>query len=429
VPQKGKVEKYGLEYRTRRSGERIPYWRASRKAVSAGYPTPVAPLDRRMTEAALIEDCKRRTLEMKNWLTGIRTGPAVYRIGIRPGFDGTVRSLIRQYETDPTSRYCIPFEDGGIKFNTRDQYTDLNIQLDRAVGERLIANITRDVLWNWYLGFAQPAVEGGPRRLTKAKECMAQFNRIINYGVSAEIDGCERVARIMNGVGNKKAKTLIFKGGGRRKGEPLTLEYLAIFCAKAHERGYHSLALATTIQFETMLRQGDVIGQWWPVEQSVEGSLVMDGHRWRGLTWGEHVKADLTMDKPTFKSRETKSALYDFKDSSLILAELERIPIERRVGPVVISERSGRPWVRKTFHHAWRRIANEAGLPKWVQNRDARSGAISEADLAAVAPEDRMAQATHATVEMNDSYKRETMAKTKKVTAARMALRAEKKRC
>jgi hypothetical protein len=249
---------------------------------------------------------------------------------------------------------------------------------------------------------------------------MGQFNRMINYGTSAEIDGCERVARIMNGVGNK-AKTLTFKGSGRRKGEPLTVEHLEIFCAKAHERGQHSLALATTIQFETMLRQADVIGQWWPVAKSVDGSLVVDGHRWRGLTWGEHVKADLTMDKPTFKSRETKSGLYDLKDSNLIISELARIPVEKRIGPVVICNYTGKPWQRKSFHQAWRIVANAAGLPKGVQNRDARSGAITEADLAAVAKDDRKRQAGHSTVEMNDSYKRETMEKTRKVTAARMA--------
>src|SRR4029077_8886359 len=79
------------------------------------------------------------------------------------------------------------------------------------------------------------------------------------------------------------------------------------------------------------------------------------------------------------KSRGAKVTLADLTMSPLVMAELARIPREKRVGPVVISGYTGLPYKRKAFNRAWRQIANAAGIPAEVQNRDARAGAITEA--------------------------------------------------
>jgi hypothetical protein len=51
-------------------------------------------------------------------------------------------------------------------------------------------------------------------------------------------------------------------------------------------------------------------------------------------------------------------------------------------GPMIINEIVGRPWVTEQFSRLWYVIATKADLPLNIQNRDSRSGAATEADLA-----------------------------------------------
>jgi hypothetical protein len=241
-----------------------------------------------------------------------------------------------------------------------------------------------------------------------------------------EIDGCERLARILNGIGNHGHKPIKFKGGDPRRSE-LTLEHVMAFvdeCRKPQNKLHRGLALATVLQFETTLRQADVIGQWWPDPDAALGPLTNKGTRWRGLSWGEHIDADLIMQKPTSKSRERKITLADLSMSDLVMAELADIPREQRIGPVVICGYTGLPYHQKAFNRAWRKIANEAGLPKSVQNRDARSGAVTEAITKGANPEHVRSQTTHAETPsgrrvMNERYDRVNLEKARNVQRAR----------
>ncbi len=51
--------------------------------------------------------------------------------------------------------------------------------------------------------------------------------------------------------------------------------------------GRVSLALATAIQFDAVMRQKDVIGEWEPIpEGEARTGIVLHGRRWvNGLTW------------------------------------------------------------------------------------------------------------------------------------------------
>src|SRR4051794_21715738 len=50
--------------------------------------------------------------------------------------------------------------------------------------------------------------------------------------------------------------------------------------------GWYSIALAQALQFELMLSQKDVIGEWVPVGEPGESDVVHDGQKWlRGLRW------------------------------------------------------------------------------------------------------------------------------------------------
>jgi hypothetical protein len=373
-----------------------------------------------MSDDQLAAACRRCQLEMVAWLGGDR-GPR------RQRNDGTVAALIRAYETDETSRFCVPQEQGGIKWNTRVYYQQLDEQLYRAVGTKLLSHLGRQDFQRWYLAFRDD--DNGPPMLAKAKAIMEQFSRLLLYGVSAEIEGCERLYKIINGVGGKGSpKPMPFKGADRRTAQ-LTLDYVIAFCETAHRRGHHKMALATVLQFETLARQADVIGQWAPAPAgAVDGPMVSGGYRWTGLTWGVHISpSDLTMQKPTSKSAGRKQAMADLKLSAFAMAELMRVPAERRIGPVIVSEVTGLPYQRNTFRRLWRQIAREAGIPDEVQNRDARAGGITEAYTAGAVPDHIRSAATHGDMAINQSYDRESMDKATSVQRARLAHRASKR--
>lgn len=420
----------GLDWRDRAGGERIPYWYAPRKVVKVGYPISSVRLDPLWTDEAIAAACRKHQLELKHWLSGGGVVPNA------TAFDGTVGGLIRHYETEPTSKFNVPYKadgSGGIKFNTKTQYQQWNEQIDKAVGDRLLCNLKQPDLWRWYEGFQQPAVEGGKPMLAKAQSCMQQFSRMLTHGVSFELPECERVLKIIKGVGGGKfsRNAMSFKGAGRRKGEltQLNFDQVQAFRVKAHEHNHHGLALTTVIQFEALLRQGDVIGQWWPPQAGEifeDGPLVENGKLWRGLTWGKHIKSDLTMIKPTSKSNERDSACFDLKLSELVMDELALIPLERRIGPVVICDYTGVPYTRKSFNRAWRKIARSAGIPDVTQNRDARSGGITEARLAGAVTKETARAAVH-DEEMNETYNRETLEMGQNMATLRSARRNARK--
>ena len=197
--------------------------------------------------------------------------------------------------------------------------------------------------------------------------------------------------------------------------------------AAAHVRGLPSVALATAIMFEAVLRQKDVIGEWI-ADESAEpaGALVDRGRVWRsGLLWGEHVDpSTLVLKKPTAKSRGRRTAEHDLSTMPMVVDELAHLPSTRRVGPVIVCETTGRPWQARHFREAWRACARAAGLPDSIWCMDARAGGITEgsssgADLAHVSK-----TATHTNLATTIRYNRDALSKSRKVAQLRVIARA-----
>jgi hypothetical protein len=419
-------ESPGLQWRDRKStGKRVYLWVATKAAVKAGYPDKTVPLADYLSPDQRAAACRAQQIKMQAWLAhGGRPIP------VPTG--NTWADLIREYERNPTSRFNIPFEEGGLKFNTRDQYQQWNMQIERVCGHVVLSDTNSEKFLEWYKVLCTPKKEGGKPMRPKAKSCMDQMNRLLQFGVSAEIEGCARLSLILNGAGHKNSKPLKFKGGDARTQE-LTLEYVKMFvaeCHKPHNHAHHSgLALATVLQFETTLRQADVIGQHWPESDAMPvGPLNRRGTRWRGLLWGEHIDPDLVLAKPTSKSREKKVTIADLAMSDLVMAELALIPREHRIGPVVLSGYTGLPYKTKAFNRAWRQIARAAGIPDEVQNRDARAAAITEALTFDANPEHVRSQTTHAETpagkRMTSRYDRVNLEKARNVQRARNEGRA-----
>jgi len=166
-----------------------------------------------------------------------------------------------------------------------------------------------------------------------------------------------------------------------------------------------------TLQFELGLRQKDVIGEWG------ERGAGAEGWSW-GLTWG-HIDQSMVLRKPTSKSNGAEVAEHDLRRCPDVLAELP----ERGIGPVVLDERTGRPWTASHFSRTFRKIATAAGWPRDVWNMDAKAGALSEAFEAGAKPEDAMKLATHTQLKTTMGYNRGALEQTSRVAELRAARR------
>ena len=107
------------------------------------------------------------------------------------------------------------------------------------------------------------------------------------------------------------------------------------------------------------------------------------------------------------------------------MAELQRVPLEARIGPEVRCEGTGRPWKQRQFASRFRDIARSAGIPDDVWNMDARAGAVTEAYDKGAREEDDMDLATHKERKTNQGYNRGRMTKTSRVSTLRFGPKNE----
>jgi hypothetical protein len=105
---------------------------------------------------------------------------------------------------------------------------------------------------------------------------------------------------------------------------------------------------------------------------------------------------------------------------------LSKIPTDRRVGPFIIDENSGRPYAMHAYTREWRVIARAAGIPDQVWNMDARAGGISEGDDAGADLDMLRSAAGHTQTSTTARYIRGTIGKSRTVAKLRQAHRAQK---
>lgn len=396
----------GLKVRHNRDGTERLYWVARPDIVSAGYEPRTVRLhyDRADPDERLLimAACARLQSEMLAWAAGRR--------GTDRPFDGTLASLIRLYQHDQAS----PYRD--LKWNTRRTYDQVLGVIEKAFGKRALAALGIVDFRRWYDEAKKPARPGGPERIRKAHGIVAMLRRLLAYGVTAEHAHCARLAAILD-----EAR---FRQPARRRVK-LELGHVEAFIPKAVEAGRLSLALGTALQFETALRQRDVIGEWQPLgEGEAPTGIVLGARRWgRGLTWSD-IGADLTVTKETTKTGAMVA--HDLRLCPLVLALLDQVPAERRVGPLIIDETAGRPYAEHAYAREWRTVARAAGIPDAVWNMDARSGGISEADDAGADLDLIRSAAGHTQASTTARYVRGTIGKSREVARLRLAHRTSK---
>ena len=395
----------GLKRRRNKDGTQRLIWVARADLVKAGYQPKTVTLHYRPDDELLISQaCLRLQAEMLQWSSQRDRG-------IRP-FDGTIASLIHHYQRDEFSSYQ------EIKYNTKKLYDDVLENIENAFGRRSLAHLTGDDFKRWYRAARRPKKEGGEERITKACRLITQLRALLSYGVEKQLPECKRLRDILSAQRYEQPKP---------REEFMTAEQASAFIDAAIGAGRLSLALGTALQFETALRQKDVIGEWEPIPRGEAPSgIVLNGNRWvNGLTWAQ-VTAHSPMTKKTTKNG--RDAVHDLTCYPMVTQVLALVPAEARVGPLIIDEAAGRPYARHAYAREWRLIANAAGIPTTIRNMDARSGALTEADDAGAEPKDVQTFATHTQAKTTERYIRGSkgaLNRTRKVAGLRVAHRAE----
>ena len=329
-----------------------PIWRATKAAVAEGYPVKSVNLSRYADEPAALERrCDRLQVEMLSWLSGRR--------GNAKAFDGTVRSLVDLYQTDPESPYH------GLPASTREPYDVYLRVLRKEVGERQIDRCDARDVKRWSAVWT----EGG--HLAKGKMIVAVLKAVLSFGIQCRNPGCAEFKAILS--------EMRFPSLPSREQAPTAAQIIAARAA-AKDAGHAPAALSYALQFEGTMRQWDARGQWVPMADKRPSTVLYRGKKWLGPHWSQ-VDGNLILRfKPT-KTAFTSGAevAIDLSVCPMVMEDLDAIPLEQRTGPMVLDPKTGRPYTKDRFSKAWRAAAKAAGIPPDVWNRDLRAGGTTEA--------------------------------------------------
>jgi hypothetical protein len=372
-----------------RRGRVDVYWVADVKAVRAGYtPKTVAlgddPGDVRATPE-IAAFCRRLWAEMKAFLAG-QTRP-----GVRATV-GTIAWLADVYQSEPDSPYQ------HLRPSSRPGYDKALAIVRETVGARRIDTVTSSDVRRWFKGWGRAGDGGELANPRRAYSCVQLLRIIVKFGKGQRLAGCRDLSEILSDSEFPAPR-------GRRVA--MTAEQAHAIIANARERGSAGLARAVALQFGCALRQKDVIGEW------------VSGQWTSGLLWGEHIRPDWTLAKPTSKTNFRETAEFDLKLIPLALVELQAVAPTSRIGPVILDERSGKPYRQREFARRFREVARAAGVPDEVWSMDARAGAVTDARRAGATRADAMDLATHTQEATNRRYDRDRIAATNRVSVLR----------
>jgi hypothetical protein len=259
--------------------------------------------------------------------------------------------LIDLYKTDPDSGYH------KLRFRTRQNY-DANLRrIRRDIGQELVRDIDARRLKRIHESWGQ----GG--HISMAHSLVTTLRMLSTFGATwLKSNECRELRMTLSGMEFKMPTPQV---------EPLTADYANAIRAKAHEMGFPSIALAQAFQYDCMLGQKDVIGDWVP-QRELGVSDVFDGDlKWvNGLRWSE-IDDDLVLHHAP--SNGTKLVKQSLSECPMVMAEFVRFGARRQTGPIVVYEVTKKPYVTYQFRRVWREVAEAAGVPDAVKNMNSRA--------------------------------------------------------
>jgi hypothetical protein len=281
------------------------------------------------------------------------------------------------------------------------------------IGGRSIAAVTAKDLNKWYALWSDDG-----QKLAAARMALCVIKAAVRFGITLRKPGCAEFREILDNMTFAAPKPRVFY--------PTATEIeRARTAARQAKRPLRALAYA--LQFETTLRQRDVIGEWVALSDPRPSSILGYGQKWLGPTWAQidtHLILRLTPSK-TENTSEIKVA-FDLTECPMVMAELATIPDGKRKGPLITDERTGLPYRYDVWGAGWRRDRKAADISPQVWNRDLRAGGLTEGDLAGASIDDRSKIAGHASKRITARvYDRNTLEAHRRQAAARRLHRSK----
>jgi hypothetical protein len=403
----------GLKWDRRATGRR-PYWVASQVVRDPmGYPDRTVPLPVGADTATLAELCQEHTARLRAWIAEAAVEPLRLT---KTRYDGSVFSLSRIYQEHPQSRFH------KVKRNTRKSYTDSLKIIERTVGERQIRNLTILDVQHWYDEWRKPAAPGGSERIDRAHDAVSMFRTVLRFGAALRHRECRQ-------LDDELAMVKFEKGGARE--EEMTYAQALAFIRKALELGRDGvipqwraryMAIGVAAQFELLLRQKDIIGEWSPARLDAKNAIMFGAEMWSGFFTWERLPGWRWRLK-TSKSKYRAAAEFDLANYSLLFPLLDAVPHNERAGAVVKGEH-GLPVRERSYRKWFREIARAAGVPDAVWSMDTRAGGATEAEESGADLEAIQDALTHSQKEMSLRYIRRRSKRIATVAEARNRQRA-----
>lgn len=280
--------------------------------------------------------------------------PNTERKDERPELALSMSDLVSSYRTHEESGYH------KLRFNTRENYKGLLRRVERDLGPEKVAEMDADRLQQQFDDWS-----GGGERIPMARSLLAILRILATFGSTVlKSRDCRELKLTLHDMRFERAA----QGGGER----LTIEHAKKIIAKAHEMGLPSVALAQAFQIDCGLKQKDVVGEWIPFDEPGEAKVIAPDQsmKWlRGLVWPE-IGADAVLRHVASSSGELVEKLLTPEDTPLVVAEFKRMGSRPEGGPVIVFEKTGRPYLTHQWRRTWREVANAAGVPPTVMNRD-----------------------------------------------------------
>lgn len=391
----------GIVVRKRLDGTFNAFWQARSEHVHRGFRPKMMPLWRGTepsdADRAWISDrCNEYQTDM---LVFGRGGLPLEQQAAIKLYDGTIRTLVECYKADEDSPYQ------KLRFRSRETYGHFLKRIVEDHGDKRVKDIDAREVLRWYKDWSK-------RGVAMAHGLIGHVRSALTYGATLlKCKDCRELKIVLADMRFAQAKP---------RDAALTADMAIAIRKAAHDAGLPSMALAQAIQFDCMLRQKDVIGEWVPIDEPGLSETHHSGMKWlRGITW-EEIDENLLLRHTT--SKRQKDIEIRLSDAPMVMEELAKI--ERKAkGPVIEYEATGRPYSTPQYRQTWRKLANACGIPKNIRNQDSRAGAITEASEAGIPLEHIKHAATHSDIQMTARYSRNAADKTAEVLKLRVAHR------
>jgi hypothetical protein len=278
----------------------------------------------------------------------------------------TLKQLIELFRDDPESS----FHD--LQYQVRIKHERLLARINREHGDYQLSNIRARNLLAWHKAWMSEV------KIAIAHALISRLRVLFRFGATLLEDReCIRLLSIVSQTRfpNTAARNL-----------RMTAEQVKAVRVKAHRRGWDSIAMAQALQFELMLRQKDVIGEWVPMSEPGLSKIVGPKGKWlMGLRW-EQINENLIL-RHSQTGENGNEIEFDLKQAPMVLEEFalhSRTPIAKLTraalpasGPVVICEITAFPWSTAEFRRKWRILARHAGVPDNIKNKDSLRAGIT----------------------------------------------------